>query len=109
MNPGGSAIDIARAFLVEMQACVRAVDYGRAQPLFGEDVVAFGTYAAVVSGRERLQQQQWRNIWVALRDFTFPLEKLPCLGTDQRRRVIVPWGSVRRRDGGGTFARRGRG
>ncbi len=76
MNLGGSATDIARAFLVEMQACARAVDYERAHALFGEDVVAFGTYAAVVSGREQLAQEQWRNIWPTIRDFTFRLDEL---------------------------------
>ena len=44
----------AREWLLEMQASVRSVDYARTRPLFAEDVVAFGTFAAVVSGRERL-------------------------------------------------------
>jgi ketosteroid isomerase-like protein len=48
---------IARAFLTEMQACVRGVDFVRAHALFAEDVVAFGTYAAVVSGRDRLERR----------------------------------------------------
>jgi hypothetical protein len=40
--------EVARAFLIEMQECVRAVDYARARPLLADDVVAFGTFAAVV-------------------------------------------------------------
>jgi ketosteroid isomerase-like protein len=108
MNLGGSATDLARAFLVEMQACVRAVDYERAHALFGEDVVAFGTFAAVVVGRERLEQEQWRNVWPTIRDFTFRLEQLHCLGTDQMLCVVVPWDSLGRRDTGETFSRPGR-
>jgi CheY-like chemotaxis protein len=37
---------IARAFVVEMQDCVRVVDYERARPLFAADVVAFDTAVA---------------------------------------------------------------
>jgi hypothetical protein len=49
----GTLNEIARTFLSEMQECVRAVDYARARPLFAEDVVAFGTFATVVEGRDR--------------------------------------------------------
>jgi ketosteroid isomerase-like protein len=108
MNLGDSVTDIARAFLVEMQACVRAVDYERARALFGEDVVAFGTFAAVVSGREQLEQEQWRKIWPTIRDFTFRIDELHCVGTDRMLCVVVPWDSLGRRDDGETFARPGR-
>jgi ketosteroid isomerase-like protein len=110
MTPGGAATDIARAFLSEMQACVRAVDYERAHALFAEDVVAFGTFAAVVSGRDRLEHEQWRKIWPTIRDFTFRLTDLHCLGTDLDKTlcVVVPWDSLGRRANGETFARPGR-
>jgi ketosteroid isomerase-like protein len=91
--------EIARDFLLHMQEYVRSVDYERARPLFAEDVVAFGTFAAIVSGRDRLEREQWRNVWPAIREFTFRLEELHCLGTDQALCVIVPWDSVGMRDG----------
>jgi len=82
--------EVARAFLIEMQECVRAVDYARARPLFAEDVVAFGTFAAVVEGRDRLEHAQWRNVWPNIRDFTFRLDDLHSLGTELWICVIVP-------------------
>jgi ketosteroid isomerase-like protein len=100
--------EIARAWLTEMQACVRGVDYERAHALFADDVVAFGTFAAIVSGRARLEREQWRNIWPTIRDFTFRLQDLRCLGTDQMICVVVPWDSLGQRDNGETFARPGR-
>jgi ketosteroid isomerase-like protein len=100
--------EIARDWLREMQACVRSVDYERARPLFAPDVVAFGTFAEIVSGRDRLEREQWRNVWPTIREFTFRLQELHCVGTDQALCVIVPWDSLGQRDGGEPFNRPGR-
>jgi ketosteroid isomerase-like protein len=100
--------DIARDFLLEMQACVRGVDYERAHALFAEDVVAFGTFATVVVGRDRLEREQWRNVWPTIQDFTFRLAELHCRGTAEGVCVIVPWDSVGRAPDGQAFSRPGR-
>jgi ketosteroid isomerase-like protein len=99
---------IARAFLTEMQACVRAVDFQRAHTLFDEDVIAFGTYAQVVAGRDRLEQEQWRNVWPNIREFTFRLDEMRCLGGNDTICLVVPWDSVGTRADGATFDRPGR-
>src|SRR5690348_6209545 len=99
---------VARDFLVEMQTCVRDVDFARGRTLFAEDVVAFGTFAAVVTGRDRLEREQWRNVWPNIRDFTFRLDELRCLGTEQAVCVVVPWDSQGRDAGGRAFSRPGR-
>ena len=100
--------EIAREWLREMQACVRSVDYARARPLFAEDVVAFGTFATVVSGRDRLEREQWRNIWPTIRDFTFRLDEAR-MGTDgDLAWVACPWDSLGTRPDGSTFPRPGR-
>jgi ketosteroid isomerase-like protein len=108
MADGHNPSEGARAWLQELQACIRAVDYERARPLFAEDVVAFGTYTAVISGRESLERDQWMHIWPMLNDFTFRLNQVHCLGTDQALCVVVPWDSVARRSDGSTFDRPGR-
>jgi ketosteroid isomerase-like protein len=100
--------EIARAFLLEMQSCVRAVDFARGRALFAEDAVAFGTYAAIVSGRDQLEQQQWRNVWPTIRDFTFRLDEVRCLGNERALCVIAPWDSVGTRADGVPFSRPGR-
>jgi ketosteroid isomerase-like protein len=99
---------IARAFLSEMQTCVRGVDFVRAHTLFADDVVAFGTYAAVVSGRDQLEREQWANVWPTIREFTFVLGELHCLGDDHTICVVVPWDSVGTDTEGRTFPRPGR-
>jgi ketosteroid isomerase-like protein len=107
-EPSDTRNEIARTFLIEMQECVRSVDYGRARPLFADDVVAFGTFAAIVEGRDRLELEQWRNIWPSIRDFTFRLDELHCLGTESWICVIVPWDSTGQRADGESFSRPGR-
>ena len=99
---------VAHEFLEAMQACVRSVDYERARPLFAEDVVAFGTFAAVVTGRDRLKREQWHNIWPTIRDFTFVMDTLHCLGDSNALCVVVAWDSRGRRADGSTFPRPGR-
>jgi ketosteroid isomerase-like protein len=100
--------DIAREFLLEMQACVRSVDYERLRPLFADDVVAFGTFAAVVVGRDRLEHEQWRNVWPTIREFTFRLDDVHCLGNEQALCVVVPWDSIGTSQDGQPFSRPGR-
>jgi uncharacterized protein (TIGR02246 family) len=99
---------IASAFLTEMQACVRTNDFQRAQALFADDVIAFGTYAAVLTGRERLENEQWRNVWPNIREFTFRLDEARCLGNAQAICVVVPWDSIGTRADGSPFQRPGR-
>jgi ketosteroid isomerase-like protein len=107
-EPSQSQNQVARAFLSEMQECVRGVDFERARPLFADDVVAFGTFAAVVEGRARLEHEQWRNVWPNIRDFTFRLDELHALGTGSWICVIVPWDSTGQRSDGEPFSRPGR-
>jgi len=99
---------IARDFLLAMQACVRDVDFARARPLFDPDVVAFGTVARVVRGRDHLEANQWRHVWPTIRAFTFDLESLHCLGDEHGLCVVVAWDSLGVRADGSTFARPGR-
>lgn len=108
MPPSTEPERIARDFLEAMQACVRGVDFERARPLFAEDVVAFGTVARVVSGRDHLEGDQWRNVWPTIREFTFDLDSLHCLSSGQSVCVVVAWTSLGTRPDGSTFERPGR-
>jgi ketosteroid isomerase-like protein len=99
---------IARDFLTAMQSCVRGVDFARARPLFADTVVAFGTFARVVSGRDHLEAEQWRHVWPTIRDFTFDLDSLHALGTPEAVCVVVAWTSLGARADGSTFDRPGR-
>src|SRR5207244_2160144 len=76
---GHPLTEAARAWLAALERCVRAVDYAAARPLFAPDVQAFGTHAAVVSGRDILEREQWQHIWPTIREFTFRLAEMRCV------------------------------
>ncbi len=99
---------VARHWLTELQECVRAVDYARARPLFADDVVAFGTHASVVIGRDALERDQWQHVWPNIREFTFRLGELHCVGDDRCLVAIAPWDSLGIAPNGTRFPRPGR-
>ncbi|HKG25566.1 MAG TPA: nuclear transport factor 2 family protein [Thermomicrobiales bacterium] len=100
---------IARAWLAEMQACVRTEDYARCRAIFADDVVAFGTRAALVVGLEALERDQWRHIWGAIRGFAFLMTDVHCRGYgDAGIWVACPWTSEGRGPDGEWRERLGR-
>ena len=95
-------------WLAEMQSCVRAVDYDRAEHSFASDVVAFGTFEGVVTGRQSLRAAQWSQVWPTIRDFTFRLAELQGGSEGDLAWGVCPWDSTGRRPDGSAFARPGR-
>ncbi len=54
---------------------------GRRHPVrtaqrFAEDLLAFGTHADVVVGRDGVEADQWSQIWPAIEDFAFEVDEL---------------------------------
>ena len=103
-----AALEAVRGWLVELQTCVRAVDYERARAIFLPDVVGFGTYGGVLDGLQALEEQQWRHVWPVIADFTFRLDEAR-MGTDGALAwAACPWDSRGTRPDGATFPRPGR-
>lgn len=105
---GDPLTQAARTWLAALQRCVRAVDYESAQALFAPEVQAFGTYAAIVDGRDALQRDQWQHIWPTIREFTFRVAEARCVGSDTLLGVVVPWDSLGVGPDGTTVLRPGR-
>jgi len=55
---------------------VSAADIRSGRQRFDADLVAFGTHADVVVGREAVEAGQWAKIWPAIEDFAFVLDEL---------------------------------
>ncbi|MGH2531958.1 MAG: YybH family protein [Thermomicrobiales bacterium] len=100
---------IARSWLTEMESCVRAVDYARARAIFAPDVVGFGSRGAMLIGRDALERDQWRQVWGAIRNFTFLRDDLHC-GSDGASLIWLgcPWTSEGRDRSGNWADRPGR-
>ncbi len=97
-----------REWFLELQACVRAVDYNRAEKIFAPDVVGFGTYKDIAVGLDRLRMEQWSNIWPTIRDFTFRLDQLRWGAEGHLAWAACPWDSLGFRPDGTPIERPGR-
>lgn len=97
-----------REWFRELQACVRAVDYDRAERIFTPDVVGFGTFAGIATGRDTLRREQWSHIWPTIHAFTFRLDELHGGVEGKLAWAICPWDSLGAHPDGSTFARPGR-
>lgn len=104
-----SAEAIARAWLAEMETCVREVDFQRCRAIFSEKVSGFGSKAAVVVGLDALEHHQWRQVWPVIRNFTFLTGQMNCgSGGDSMIWVACPWTSERQDVDGAWVERPGR-
>jgi ketosteroid isomerase-like protein len=97
-----------RAWLAEMEACVRAEDYARCRAIFAPDVVAFGTRGARLAGLESLEGDQWRRVWRTIRNFTFLTDQLAWGAAGDMLWLACPWTSEGLERDGTPFSRPGR-
>jgi catechol 2,3-dioxygenase-like lactoylglutathione lyase family enzyme/ketosteroid isomerase-like protein len=119
-DPDGNLLEIARpvadpdpiaplrAWLVEWQERVRAVDFAGGRRLCASGLVAFGTRATVVEGLERVEAEQWRHVWPTIRDFTVHVADARGAVAGDHAWVAAPWSSLGVRRDGSTFPRPGR-
>ena len=108
MTDPASPESVLRAWFRELQSCVQAVDYDRAEAIFAPDVMGFGTYKDIAEGRDVLRREQWSNIWPTVRDFTFRLEQLHWSAQGTLAWAACPWDSVGFNPDGTPFPRPGR-
>ena len=99
-----------RDWVAAWGAEVAAVDMTTARDRFAAEVVAFGTHAAAVRGLERLEAEQWRNVWPTISDFAFRVDELIVIASADGTQAVavVPWDSVGIDAGGARFDRPGR-
>jgi ketosteroid isomerase-like protein len=86
-----------RAWLRAWGGCVAAVDFERARPLFDAAVTGFGTFAGAVVGLDRLEAEQWRQIWPTITGFAFDVDGAQVLVSGDRCQAVIAasWTSAR--------------
>jgi hypothetical protein len=89
-------------------ACLLAVDFAGARGLFDTAVSGFGTHAEIVFGLDRLESEQWRNVWPDITDFRFHVEALHGGIAREHAWAACPWSSTGYHADGAAFARPGR-
>jgi ketosteroid isomerase-like protein len=109
-NSSESAQRSVAEWVAAWGAEVAAADIGAGRRRFDDTLVAFGTHADVVIGRDAVEAEQWLQIWPAIEDFAFLLDKLQVrIAPDGLMAVaIVPWISTGIDIDGKRFDRPGR-
>src|SRR6266849_7481402 len=97
-----------REWLVEFEAACRGRDFEAGRRMFAEDAVAFGTWAAAVSGLPNIEREQWRNVWPRIREFRFG-ESPTIQATGDSAWIAAEWSSEATGPDGRPFRRPGRG
>ena len=89
---------------------VAAADIRAGRQRFAEELLAFGTHADVVEGRDRVEAEQWSQIWPAIEGFAFQLDALHVRTSVDGLMAVasVPWTSVGFAPDGSRFDRPGR-
>jgi hypothetical protein len=97
----GAAADDAsvRAWLRAWGDCVAAVDFERARPLFDATVTGFGTFAGAVVGLDRLEAEQWRQVWPTITGFAFDADGAQVLVSRDRCQAVIVTTWTSSRDG----------
>ena len=105
---GGDEIAPLREWLLAFAARVRAVDYAGGRAMCAPDMIAFGTYAAMVEDIDAIMDAQWRNIWPTIREFSIRAEAARGGISGDTAWVAAPWDSLGTRADGSTYPRPGR-
>ena len=89
---------------------VAAADIRSGRERFADGLLAFGTHADVVEGRDQVESEQWSQIWPAIEGFAFELDELRVRASSDGLMAvaIVPWTSVGIGPDGSRFDRPGR-
>jgi ketosteroid isomerase-like protein len=87
---GGREEDVAliRRWFQRLTDHVQSVDYVGARQLFAEDLIAFGTFADFVTGRDAIEKQQWRNIWGTIDHFRCRLDDMRTIVSADRLTAV---------------------
>ncbi|HWL43821.1 MAG TPA: nuclear transport factor 2 family protein [Ilumatobacter sp.] len=105
-----TVIASVREWVAGWSAEVAAADIRAGRERFAGDLVAFGTHADVVAGRDEVEAEQWSQIWPRIEEFAFLVDELVVQASPDGLLAvaIVPWTSVGIGADGTPFDRPGR-
>ena len=103
-------VDLIRRWFQRLTDHVRAVDYVGARPLFAQDLIAFGTFADFVTGRDAIEKQQWRSIWGTIDHFRCRLDDMRTIVSADRLTAVgmIVFESTGYEEDGAPYERPGR-
>ena len=87
-TPDPDDLERVKAWFRRLSEHVRAIDFAGAHPLFAEDMIAFGTFENFVTSRDRVEAQQWRNVWPVTTDFRYREDDIRAIVSPDRLTAI---------------------
>ncbi|MBM1169638.1 hypothetical protein JQC81_01570 [Microvirga arabica] len=63
---------------------VQGQDFAGSRPLFADNLITFGTYAAFTLGRAATEKEQWRKVWSHINGFRWRLDDLRTIVSSDR-------------------------
>ncbi len=102
-------LEAVRQWFALLSTYCAAGDFDSAEAIFADDVVSFGTKAAIVSGMEHLRRNQWEGIWPNIRDFRIDVEHVEGGGNEHTAWGVANWSSTGFDEEHQPFDRPGRG
>ena len=81
-------VALIRRWFQKLQLCIQAVDFVGSRPLFADDIITFGTFAAFTVGREATEQEQWRHVWSHIDQFRWRLDDLRTIVSGDRLTAV---------------------
>jgi ketosteroid isomerase-like protein len=81
-------VDLIRRWFERLADHVRTVNYVGARLLFAEDLIAFGTFADFVTGRDATEKEQWCNMWGTIDDFRCRLDDIRAIVSADRLTAV---------------------
>ena len=108
--PDPDDLDRVKAWFRRLSEHVQAVDFAGAQPLFADDMIAFGTFENFITGREAVERAQWRNVWPVTSGFRYRMDDIRALVSPDRLFAIGMgvFGSTGYHEDGTPYERPGR-
>jgi ketosteroid isomerase-like protein len=94
MNEQSTALEPLRDWFRAWNACLLDVDFARARSLFVSNVSGFGTHADIVFGLDRLESEQWQQVWPNITAFRFHVETLHGTIHGAHAWAACPWSST---------------
>lgn len=104
----GDPATAVQEWFEKMSSFCSSVDYGSAREIFDDDVASFGTQADAVTGLDRLQREQWEQVWPRTSGFKVLMDSVQGGGSGEIAWGMAVWTSTGYDEAGREFERPGR-
>jgi len=104
----GDPATAVQEWFEKMSRFCSSIDYVSAREIFDDEVSSFGTQADAVTGLDRLQEEQWEQVWPRTTGFRVLMDTVRGGGSGEIAWGMAVWTSTGYDEAGEEFKRPGR-